>query len=199
MAVSNLNPANAVTASRFLTLPPLVYAVDRGDTQLATLMLMICGLFDLLDGIVARIFRCQTPFGAVFDAIADAVCYGFAMLLVAAYGWAPWPAVAIILVLGVVNIWLRTVYARRAGRTINYYSPAMERLTGFAAYLAAFATAHFHVAWFYWTFASLMIVVIARDAKRMVLDPIPERPPQASDERAAVRAARRGTPLEASA
>ena len=145
---SNLNPANAVTASRFLTLPPLVYAVDHHQTQLATLLLMICGLLDLLDGVVARIFRCQTQFGAVFDAIADAICYGFAMLLMAAYGWAPWGAVAIIIALGVVNMGLRAVYARRAGRTINYYSPAMERLVGFAAYLAAFATAHYQVGWF---------------------------------------------------
>ncbi len=187
---SNLNPANAVTASRFLTLPPLVYAVDHDQIQLATLLLMICGLLDLLDGVVARIFRCQTQFGAVFDAIADAICYGFAMLLMAAYGWAPWGAVAIIIALGLVNMGLRAVYARRAGRTINYYSPAMERLVGFAAYLAAFATAHYQVAWFYWTFSSLLIVVMLRDAKRMVLDPIPAKPAQATDERAAVKAFR---------
>lgn len=195
---SNLNPANAVTASRFLTLPPLVYAVDHGQTQLATLLLMICGSLDLVDGVVARIFRCQTQFGAVFDAVADAVCYGFAMLLMAIYGWAPWGAVAIILVLGLVNMGLRAVYARRAGRTINYYSPAMERIVGFAAYLAAFATAHYQVAWFYWTFSALMMVVMIRDAKRMVLDPIPERPAQAADERAAVKAYRRAARVVAS-
>ena len=187
---SNLNPANLVTASRFLTLPPLVYAVDHRQTQLATLLLMICGLLDLLDGVVARICKCQTQFGAVFDAIADAICYGFAMLLMAAYGWAPWGAVAIIIALGAVNMGLRAVYARRAGRTINYYSPAMERLVGFAAYLAAFATAHYQVGWFYWTFSSLLIVVMLRDAKRMVLDPIPAKPAQATDERAAVKAYR---------
>jgi hypothetical protein len=33
VAVSNLNPANAVTASRFLTLPPFWYAVDHGYNQ----------------------------------------------------------------------------------------------------------------------------------------------------------------------
>ena len=184
MAVSNYNPANAVTASRFLTLPPLAWAIDQGKPQLATLLLLVCGLLDLVDGVVARICKCQTSFGAVFDAFADAFCYGFAMLLVAIYGWAPWLAVAIILTLGVVNMGLRAVYARRAGRTINYYSPAMERLVGFAAYLAALATAHYHAAWFYWTFTGLLIVVIARDAKRMVLDPIPAEPPQAADDRA---------------
>ncbi len=181
---SNLNPANAVTASRFLTLPPLVYAVDSGNAQLATLLLGICGLLDLVDGVVARIFKCQTPFGAVFDAIADAICYGFAMLLIAIYGWAPWPAVAAILALGTFNAGLRAVYARRAGRTINYYSPAMERLVGFAAFLAALAIAHFHAAYFYWTFTALMVAVMIRDTKRMAFDPIPELPAEVVDARA---------------
>mgnify|MGYP006143813093 CR=1 FL=1 len=36
---SNLNPANAVTASRFLTLPPCLWAIDRGYYQIATLLL----------------------------------------------------------------------------------------------------------------------------------------------------------------
>ena len=42
--VSPFNPANAVTASRFLTLPPLVWAVDHGYRQWATLLILICGL-----------------------------------------------------------------------------------------------------------------------------------------------------------
>lgn len=174
---SNLNPANAVTASRFLTLPPFVWAVDQGKIQLATLFLFVCGILDLLDGIVARVFRCQTPFGAVFDAIADAVCYGTAMVVVTAYGLAPWPAVVIILVLGVVNMALRAYYAHRAGRTVNYQSHAMERLVAFAAYLAAFAIAGFQVAWFYWTFTVLMVIVLAHDTKRLAFDPIPPMPP----------------------
>jgi phosphatidylglycerophosphate synthase len=176
-AVSNLNPANAVTASRFLTLPPIVWAVENDEPQLATLLLLICGLLDLVDGIVARLFKCQTPFGSVFDAIADGICYGFAMLLVAIYGLAPWQAVAIIIVLGVLNIWMRAVYARRAGRTVNYQSHAMERLVAFAAFLAGFALAGYHVEWFFWTFTGLMVVVMIHDTKRLLFDPIPAEPP----------------------
>ena len=177
MAVSNLNPANAVTASRFLTLPPFVWALDTGRHQHAVLLLLICGLLDLVDGLVARLFRCQTPFGSVFDAIADAICYGFAMLMVAAYDLAPWPAVAAILVLGLVNLWMRARYAQRAGRTVNYQSHAMERLVAFAAYLAGFALAGYQVAWFYWTFTALMVIVMIHDAKRLLVDPIPAEPP----------------------
>ena len=175
----NLNPANAVTASRFLTLPPFVWAVDHGYQQWATLFLMICGLLDLFDGAVARAFKCQTPFGEVFDAIADALCYGFAIIVVAAYGWVPWPAVAIILTLGTLNMGLRAIYAKRAGRTTNYQSHAMERLVGYASYLGAFGTARYEVEYFFWVFAALMVVVMVHDTKRMLIDPIPAAAPGA--------------------
>ena len=94
--VSPWNPANAVTASRFLTLPPLYWAVAHGEHQLATLFILVCGLLDKLDGLAARVFNCRSQFGELFDAIADATCYGFALVLVAAFGWAPWiPVIAI--------------------------------------------------------------------------------------------------------
>ena len=170
---SNLNPANAVTASRFLTLPPFLYCIDHGYQQWATILMMICGVLDLFDGMVARWFKCQTPFGAVFDALADALCYGICMVVVAAYGWVPWGAVVIILVLGVVNAAMRAIYARRAGRTVNYQSHAMERLVAYAAYLGGFGTGRYETAYFYWIFAVLMTVVMIYDTKRMVFDPIP--------------------------
>lgn len=177
---SNLNPANAVTASRFLTLPPFLWCVDHGYQQWATLLLIICGVLDLFDGAVARLFKCQTPFGEMFDAIADALCYGFAMIVVAAYGWVPWGAVAIILALGAVNMVMRGLYAKRAGRTTNYQSHAMERLVAFAAYLGAFGTNRYQTDYFFWTFTALMAVVMIHDTKRMLIDPVPPAPAKAA-------------------
>ena len=170
---SNVNPANAITASRFLTLPVYLWAIDQGEAQLAALAVIICGVLDLFDGAVARAFKCTTPFGEVFDAIADGLCYGFMMLVLPAYGWVPWEPVAIIVALGVVNLVERAVYARRAGRTVNYRSYAMEKLVGFAAYLIGFGIAGFQVQLFYWTYVVLMVIVVAHDTKRMLLDPVP--------------------------
>jgi phosphatidylglycerophosphate synthase len=177
--VSPINPANAVTASRFLCLPPFAWAVDSGQHQWATLFILICGLLDKLDGLAARIFDCRSPFGELFDAITDGICYGFALILVAAYGWAPAIPVAAIIALGLLNTGMRGVYVRRAGRPVNYKSYAMERIVAYTGYLVGFATAGFEVAFYYWMFVPLMALIVGHDAKRMLLDPIPqaEAPP----------------------
>src|SRR5829696_6819992 len=101
--VSPFNPANAVTASRFLTLPPFVWAVANGYHQWATIFILICGLLDKVDGLVAKIFDCRSVFGEIFDAITDGICYGTGLIVVAAYGWAPVIPVVAIIALGLVN------------------------------------------------------------------------------------------------
>jgi phosphatidylglycerophosphate synthase len=171
--VSPWNPANAVTASRFLTLPPLFWAIDHGHRQWATLFILICGVLDKVDGLVAKLFDCRSAFGEIFDAITDGVCYGVGLVIVAAYGWAPAIPVAAIIFLGIANSAMRLVYARRAGRTTNYKSYAMERLVAYTGWLIGFATAHFEVTFFYWAFVPLMVIIVGYDAKRMLIDPVP--------------------------
>jgi phosphatidylglycerophosphate synthase len=175
--VSPFNPANAVTASRFLTLPPLYWAVDNGYHQYATLFILICGLLDKVDGLVAKVFDCRSTFGELFDAITDGICYGFGLILVAAYGWAPWIPVLAIIALGVSNTLMRGVYVRRAGRATNYKSYAMERLVAYTGYLIGFATGGMEVRYFYWAFVPLMAVIVLYDTKRMLFDPIPAARP----------------------
>ena len=171
--VSPYNPANAVTASRFLTLPPFVWAVHHGYHQWATLFILICGLLDKVDGLVAKIFDCRSQFGEMFDAITDGICYGFCLIIVMAYGWAPWFPVVAVILLGLVNTYFRAVYMKRAGRTINYKSYAMERVVGYTGYSIGFATAGMQVQFFFWAFIPLMLIPVIHDAKRMLLDPIP--------------------------
>jgi phosphatidylglycerophosphate synthase len=173
--VSPWNPANAVTASRFLTLPPFVWAVANGYHQYATLFIVICGVLDKVDGLVAKIFDCRSVFGELFDAITDGICYGFALIVVAYYGWAPVIPVVLILVMGVINVVLRFVYGWRAKRATNYKSYAMERIVAYTAYLIGFATGGMMVDMYYWAFIPMQAVIILYDAKRMLIDPIPEQ------------------------
>jgi phosphatidylglycerophosphate synthase len=171
--VSVWNPANAVTASRFFTLPPLFWAIDHGYRQWATLFIIICGLLDKLDGLVARIFDCRSAFGELFDAITDAICYGFGLVVVAAYGWAPVAPTVLVIAMGLANTGMRFVYAKRAGRAVNYKSYAMERIVAYTGYLIGFATGDMIPAFFYWAFIPMMGVILLHDAKRMLVDPIP--------------------------
>ena len=171
--VSRFNPANAVTASRFLTLPAFVWAVHHEYRQWATLVILICGVLDKVDGLVARVFDCRSAFGEMFDAITDGICYGFCLVIVASYGWAPVIPVVSIVALGVVNGALRAIYAKRAGRTVNYKSYAMERIVAYTGYLIGFATGEMEVAFFYWAFVPLMIVIVIHDSRRMLVDAIP--------------------------
>ena len=175
--VSKWNPANAVTASRFLTLPPFVWAVHHGYRQWATLLILLCGLLDKLDGLVAKIFDCRSAFGELFDAITDALCYGFALVVVAAYGWAPAIPVALVILLGLTNSAMRAQYARRMGRATNYKSYAMERIVAYTGYLIGFATGGMEVNFYYWLFVPLMVVILVHDGKRMLLDPVPAARP----------------------
>ena len=172
--VSPWNPANAVTASRFLTLPPFLWTVQHGYHQWATVLIVVCGLLDKLDGLVARIFDCRSAFGELFDAITDALCYGFCLVVVAAYGWAPAIPVTLIVVMGVANTLMRGQYVKRAGRTMNYKSYAMERLVAYTGYLIGFATGGMEVAFFFWLFLPVMAAILAYDSKRLLVDPIPE-------------------------
>lgn len=178
--VSPWNPANAVTASRFFTLPVFFWAVDNGYHQYATLAMLVCGLFDKLDGLVAKIFDCRSAFGELFDAIADGICYGFALIVVAAYGWAPVIPVVAIIALGVANTAMRFVYVARAKRPVNYKSYAMERLVGYTGYLIGFATGQMEVQLYYWAFVPLMAATLIYDTKRMLVDPIPPAPQAAT-------------------
>jgi phosphatidylglycerophosphate synthase len=174
--VSPWNPANAVTASRYLTLPPFIWAVANGYHQWATIFMLVCGLLDKLDGLFARIFDCRSPFGELFDAITDGFCYGLALVVVAAYGWAPWIPVAIIILLGTANTVMRAAYVRRAGRATNYKSYAMERLVAYTGYAIGFATGGMEVRYFYWAFVPMLAAIVLYDTKRMLIDPIPPAP-----------------------
>jgi len=171
---SVVNPANAITASRYLTLPPFLYWVDQGHMQLAGVTIVLCAFADLFDGAVARRFHCTSPFGEMFDAATDGICYGFFAVCLVVYGMLPVAPMVGILVLGGLNSLFRFIYTRRIGRTTNYRSWAMERIVGVMAYLAGFGVSGFEPLYFTWATFLLMTVVMIHDTKRMLLDPVPE-------------------------
>ena len=170
---SNVNPANAITASRFLTVPLFWWAIAKHEVQIATLAVGLCGVLDLFDGAVARLLKCQTAFGEVFDGLADGICFGLMIFLLSVYRWVPLVPVLLTVVMGVANIAMRVRYARRAGKTVNYRSWSMEKMTAYIAYLIGAGVAGFEVQLYYWGYPIMMALILARDTKRMLIDPVP--------------------------
>ena len=175
-----VNPANALTASRFLTLPPFLYWIDSGGYQLAALMVVLNGVADLFDGAVARLFKCTSGFGELLDAFTDAVSIGFFLVVLAVYGRAPMVPVLGVIAIGVLNAGFRAIYVRRAGRATNYRSYAMERMVAFTVYLVGFCVLGFEEVYFAWVTFVVTALILLHDIKRMVIDPIPPAPPEAA-------------------
>jgi CDP-diacylglycerol---serine O-phosphatidyltransferase len=69
---------NAITAfsltSGFLSL----IFTSKGDFQLAAVMIFAAAIFDLLDGIAARLLKTTSQFGVELDSLADIVSFGAA-------------------------------------------------------------------------------------------------------------------------
>ena len=61
---------------------------DPGDFRLAAILLVLAGVFDALDGFVARATNTQSSFGMQLDSIADVMNFGCAPgLLLYCYGF----------------------------------------------------------------------------------------------------------------
>jgi len=79
-----LKPANLFTASSLfcgfysIVLSASATSTDGGSFHAAAVLILFAGLFDLLDGPVARITRTQSDFGKNLDSFADLVSFGIA-------------------------------------------------------------------------------------------------------------------------
>ena len=95
------NPANAVTASRFLTLPPFVWAVDNGYHQWATLFVLICAACSTRSmALVAKIFNCRSHVRRGVRRDHRRHLLRLRLIVLAAYGWVPVVPVVVIVALG---------------------------------------------------------------------------------------------------
>lgn len=85
-----LNPPNWFTsAGLFCGLYAIVLATGVGveqDFGRAAVMILFAGVFDMLDGRVARITRTGSEFGVQLDSLVDMACFGVAPALLL-YAW----------------------------------------------------------------------------------------------------------------
>ncbi len=52
--------------------------ISRNEFEIAAIMILIAGIFDTLDGVVARLIRATSPIGIELDSLCDAVSFGVA-------------------------------------------------------------------------------------------------------------------------
>src|SRR5260221_7764458 len=69
----------------------------NGKFEAAVIAIIVAGVFDGLDGRIARLLKSTSPFGAQLDSLSDFVCFGVApavmlyiwtMTQLASFGWA---------------------------------------------------------------------------------------------------------------
>jgi CDP-diacylglycerol---serine O-phosphatidyltransferase len=71
-----VNFANLVTAASLAGGFVALILADQGEYGWAAGVLVVSGVLDLLDGPLARLFRCSGPFGAQLDSLSDMVTFG---------------------------------------------------------------------------------------------------------------------------
>ena len=81
---------SAITSLRLVTLPLLVFFLNRGDTALFLAIFLFSSSTDLVDGYVARKFNAASRKGAYFDSIADFCVISGVFLVYAAKGILPY-------------------------------------------------------------------------------------------------------------
>lgn len=72
----NINIPNALSLLRLLVIAPCVVFFLNDQYFSAAVMLVVSGLSDMLDGMVARRFNQFTPLGAMLDPVADKLTLG---------------------------------------------------------------------------------------------------------------------------
>ncbi len=81
------NLPNLLSFYRLLTFPYILYLVVIGNEHLFSILLCINLVTDILDGLIARVFKLQTKFGARLDSIADMGTYILALCGIFVFKW----------------------------------------------------------------------------------------------------------------
>ncbi len=84
-----INIANALTAARVLLVPVFAYLLISDRGKAALLVFAVCGMTDVLDGVLARWLRQRTLAGTLLDPIADKLLMATAFIVLAYVHIAP--------------------------------------------------------------------------------------------------------------
>ena len=110
---------NALTLSRLVLCPIIVYCHRMGHTSWAIGLFALAGFSDFLDGYVARRFGLETEFGALFDPVCDKLlALAFFTFLMTLGSCPPW----------FLGMLLAIVLLQSLGFLLIHFSPDSVRL-----------------------------------------------------------------------
>ncbi len=85
-----LTPANQITILRLVFVPVFAILIVGEKYRAALAVLTAAALSDVLDGLLARLLKQETPLGVALDPIADKILMTTAYLILAFRGALPW-------------------------------------------------------------------------------------------------------------
>jgi len=166
------NPANTFTSTRLLVLPVVVWAMWQHHVVTTLALLIYSGVVDLIDGTVARHFRCASAFGEMLDAISDAGLFLAVSVTAAVAGYVDALPVAVFLSAGVANALGRVIHIRRVGRITNFRSYASEVVGGTTFFVLVALLLDFYAETVVWWMAVFTLLVVVHDYVRILTLPV---------------------------
>ena len=129
-----LNIADYVTLTRLLCSIVLFFVEPLGASFFV--VYTVAGVSDVLDGFLARLFKCQSDRGAKLDSISDLVFYSAMLIRLLPKLWAILPAImwyltAVIIVIRLVSYIGVTIRYKRFSSLHTY----LNKVSGFAVFL----------------------------------------------------------------
>lgn len=114
---------NTITLMALISGMTSIQSAINGDFDKAIMMMLVAGVFDVLDGAIARALKASSEFGAELDSLSDFLSFGVAPALIL-YGWAldeagrlGWIAVIAVPMAAALRLARFNVMAKRADET----------------------------------------------------------------------------------
>ena len=138
-----LNLPNSLTLLRLAILPLILYFLLKDNLTWALRLLLVAGLTDSLDGLLARRLRQKTQVGMYLDPVVDKLLLSSCFLVLAWNGRVPWLVSGLVLardvtiVVVVVLLFLTTEVRQFPPTALGKANTAVQVATVFAVLLEA--------------------------------------------------------------
>lgn len=126
----SLNIPNALTIFRILLVPAFIYLILNDRLHAATVVFVVAGVTDAVDGFIARAFNQRTEFGANIDPLADKLLLSGAFIVLTIRGFVPLWLCAPVILRDIV-ILTGVLMLRGSGRKVVIAPSIFGKLTTF--------------------------------------------------------------------